>query len=202
MYTEAQAQRRKDSLKAQAQVAKLVTEIMHEVAGTKLRECGSGTDTSHLYFTSDGDTFEDIRVELRLRDTHGGRNGWGTFSNISVNIQTPYSHGVQGRVLTISKFDNATTVKLTKALTKQFTLSVEARTERMQMRAYEAKLAKDKRERLASVDAMLLHIAKKHLFLDTLETRNSDSLDFSSQSTAGIKAALKAAYAAGIKAAK
>ncbi len=45
-------------------------------------------------------------------------------------------------------------------------------------------------------------IAEKHLFLETLETRNSDGLDFKEQSVWGIKAALEAAYAAGQAAAQ
>lgn len=43
----------------------------------------------------------------------------------------------------------------------------------------------------------LLKIAKEHLFLDTLETRNSDSLDFSDQAIWNIKAALEAAVSVG-----
>ena len=40
-------------------------------------------------------------------------------------------------------------------------------------------------------------IAKSHLHLETLETRNSDSLDFHDMSVWSIKAALEAAYEAG-----
>lgn len=40
-------------------------------------------------------------------------------------------------------------------------------------------------------------IAKKHLGLGTIETQNSDSLDFHDLSVWQIKAALTAAYAAG-----
>lgn len=40
-------------------------------------------------------------------------------------------------------------------------------------------------------------IAKEHLFIDTLEIRNSDRLDFYDCGVGGIKAALKAAYEAG-----
>lgn len=46
-------------------------------------------------------------------------------------------------------------------------------------------------------DKALAEIAKRHLHLETLETRKSDSLDFSDQSVWGIKAALEAAYQAG-----
>lgn len=42
-------------------------------------------------------------------------------------------------------------------------------------------------------------IAKEFLHLETLETRNSDSLDFKEQSVWGIKSALEAAYEAGKK---
>jgi hypothetical protein len=47
--------------------------------------------------------------------------------------------------------------------------------------------------------AKLLAIAQQHLSakIETLETRNSDSLDFYEVSAWGIKAALVAAYAAG-----
>lgn len=51
----------------------------------------------------------------------------------------------------------------------------------------------------------ILAIAREHLLHDpagTLETRNSDSLDFHEVGVAGIKAALAAAYAAGYDAAK
>lgn len=40
-------------------------------------------------------------------------------------------------------------------------------------------------------------IAEKILGLETLETRNSDSLDFSDQSVWSLKKALEAAYEAG-----
>lgn len=42
-------------------------------------------------------------------------------------------------------------------------------------------------------------IARKHLCIETLETRNSDALDFSDQAVWSIKAALEAAYLAGQK---
>ncbi len=50
-------------------------------------------------------------------------------------------------------------------------------------------------------DEMLTVIAIRHLNLQTLETRNSDALDFSDQATWSIKAALEAAYEAGAQAA-
>lgn len=46
-------------------------------------------------------------------------------------------------------------------------------------------------------EAALAEIAKNILGLETLETRNSDSLDFSDQAVWVLKAALKAAYEAG-----
>jgi hypothetical protein len=49
------------------------------------------------------------------------------------------------------------------------------------------------------IDEFLTIVAKKHLGLETLETRNADHLDFSDQSVESIKAALKDAFRAGIK---
>jgi len=43
----------------------------------------------------------------------------------------------------------------------------------------------------------IIRIAKEHLHLETLDTRRSDSLDFSDQAVWCIKAALEAAYDAG-----
>ena len=56
------------------------------------------------------------------------------------------------------------------------------------------------------MDAKTLHqlfqqIAQDHLFVDTLETRNSDRLDFHEVSVWGIKTALQAAFDAGKQAA-
>lgn len=45
-------------------------------------------------------------------------------------------------------------------------------------------------------------IAKEHLDLDTLETRNSDSLDFSEHAVWKLRAALEAAYNVGLAAAR
>jgi hypothetical protein len=50
-------------------------------------------------------------------------------------------------------------------------------------------------------DDMLTVIAAKHLSRETLETRNSDSLDFSDQAVWSIKAALQEAYELGAQAA-
>ena len=49
---------------------------------------------------------------------------------------------------------------------------------------------------------LLADIAEKHLFIETLEERKSDSLDFHEVSVWGVKAALEAAYAAGLAAAQ
>ena len=46
-------------------------------------------------------------------------------------------------------------------------------------------------------DKTLADIAKDHLHLETLETRNSDSLDFHDMAVWSIKAALEAAFEAG-----
>ena len=54
----------------------------------------------------------------------------------------------------------------------------------------------------APSEALLLEIATKHLHgIETLETRNSDSLDFHDVAIWAIRAALEAAYAAGQSAA-
>ena len=46
-------------------------------------------------------------------------------------------------------------------------------------------------------DQQLLQIATDHLFIETLETRNSDRLDFHDVSVWAVKAALQAAFEAG-----
>ena len=46
-------------------------------------------------------------------------------------------------------------------------------------------------------EALLLEIAAKHLHIETLETRNSDGLDFYDVAVWSIRAALEAAFAAG-----
>ena len=51
------------------------------------------------------------------------------------------------------------------------------------------------------VDAILAHIAKIHLDLETLETRRMDGLDFKEQACWCIRDALRAAYEAGRQAA-
>ncbi len=52
----------------------------------------------------------------------------------------------------------------------------------------------------AQRDALLLDIAERHLFLETLETRNSDALDFHDTSDWAIRSALEAAFEAGRRA--
>lgn len=47
------------------------------------------------------------------------------------------------------------------------------------------------------MNKQLLEIAQKHFRIETLETRNSDSLDFINVAVWDIKAALEAAYKAG-----
>lgn len=53
-----------------------------------------------------------------------------------------------------------------------------------------------------TVEALLAAIAKEQLHIDTLETRNSDSLDFHDVAVWTVKAALEAAYRARLAAAK
>lgn len=54
----------------------------------------------------------------------------------------------------------------------------------------------------AARDAQLMEIAERHLFLETLETRNSDSLDFHDVAVWAIRSALEAAFEAGRRAAE
>ena len=49
----------------------------------------------------------------------------------------------------------------------------------------------------APIEALLLEIVAKHFCLETLETRNSDGLDFYDVAVWSIRAALEAAFAAG-----
>jgi len=51
-------------------------------------------------------------------------------------------------------------------------------------------------------EAQMLDIAKRHFFVETLDTRNSDRLDFHDVAIWSIRAALVEAYAAGLTAAK
>ena len=52
-------------------------------------------------------------------------------------------------------------------------------------------------EAVSGLDALVARLAKEHLDIDTLETRKSDSLDFHDVAVWEVKAALRAAYAAG-----
>lgn len=52
-----------------------------------------------------------------------------------------------------------------------------------------------------TLDQLFRQIALDHLFIDTLETRHSDCLDFHEVSVWGIKSALLAAFDAGKQAA-
>lgn len=49
------------------------------------------------------------------------------------------------------------------------------------------------------LDQILTDIAKKHLSLETLETRNSDGLDFHDVAVWCLKNVLKSAYEAGLQ---
>ena len=49
----------------------------------------------------------------------------------------------------------------------------------------------------AAPDALILDIATRHFFVETLETRNSDRLDFHDVAVWAMRAALEAAYEAG-----
>jgi len=53
-----------------------------------------------------------------------------------------------------------------------------------------------------SLQTLFQQIALDHLFIETLETRNSDRMDFHEVSVWGVKSALMAAYEAGQQAAK
>jgi hypothetical protein len=53
----------------------------------------------------------------------------------------------------------------------------------------------------SSTEQQLQKIALDHLFIETMETRHSDRLDFHDVSVWGIKSALEAAFEAGRKAA-
>lgn len=54
----------------------------------------------------------------------------------------------------------------------------------------------------SKMDSTLLEIARKELNLETLETRRSDSLDFHDTAVWCVRAALEAAYRAGLEAGK
>ncbi|EIU7198916.1 MULTISPECIES: DUF6900 domain-containing protein [Pseudomonas aeruginosa group] len=52
---------------------------------------------------------------------------------------------------------------------------------------------------MSQIDTILSLIARKHLGLDTLETRHADSLDFHDTAVWCIRDALEAAFKAGIE---
>ena len=52
---------------------------------------------------------------------------------------------------------------------------------------------------MSQLDALFTLIAKKHLFIDTLATRHSDSLDFHDCAVWCIRDALEAAFKAGVE---
>ncbi len=52
---------------------------------------------------------------------------------------------------------------------------------------------------MSNINALLLEVAKLHLKVDTLETRNSDRLDFQDCHVANLKRALLNAYTLGIE---
>ena len=52
------------------------------------------------------------------------------------------------------------------------------------------------------LNQLLEQIAQQYLFIDTLKTQSSDRLDFHDVSVWGVKAALQAAYEAGLNAAR
>ena len=53
-----------------------------------------------------------------------------------------------------------------------------------------------------TLEQQMQQIALDHLFIETLETRHSDRMDFHEVSVWGVKSALMAAYEAGRQAAK
>ena len=61
-------------------------------------------------------------------------------------------------------------------------------------------MAKRKPSPEVARDALLLEIAQRHLFLETLETRNADHLDFHEHAVWAIRSALVAAFDAGRRA--
>ena len=48
-----------------------------------------------------------------------------------------------------------------------------------------------------TIDQIFAQIAKRHLFIQTLQTRNSDSLDFHEVAVWSVRDALEAAFKAG-----
>jgi hypothetical protein len=54
----------------------------------------------------------------------------------------------------------------------------------------------------AAPEALMLDIARRHFFVETLDTRNCDGLDFHDVAIWSIRAALIEAFAAGLAAAR
>ncbi len=52
---------------------------------------------------------------------------------------------------------------------------------------------------MSSIQNILTLIAQNHLDIETLETRNSDSLDFHDTAVWSLRAALEAAFMAGVE---
>ena len=52
---------------------------------------------------------------------------------------------------------------------------------------------------MSQIDTILTLIAQKHLGMETLQTRNSDSLDFHDTAVWCLKDALEAAFKAGVE---
>ena len=61
---------------------------------------------------------------------------------------------------------------------------------------------KKRTNQAGKMKADLERIARKVLAIETLEARNSDSLDFSDQAVWTLRCALEAAYQAGVEAAR
>ena len=51
----------------------------------------------------------------------------------------------------------------------------------------------------STIDHIFALIAQKHLFIETLETRNSDRLDFHDVAVWNVREALEAAFKAGVE---
>lgn len=58
-------------------------------------------------------------------------------------------------------------------------------------------MARNEKKETAEKLALFAQIAKTHFFMETLETRKSDSLDFKEVAVWSVKKALEAAYQAG-----
>jgi len=63
-------------------------------------------------------------------------------------------------------------------------------------------MSKQANQTTKAIETLLERIALDHLFIETLETRHSDRLDFHDVSVWGVRSALLAAYEAGRQAAK